>query len=168
MKSKLTKLETKLLAQLAHVLVESTNGLAGQVKCTIGGANNALMRLYRRGMVGIEHKGVRGKDGNPTVWYGKDNQNVSTAVTPRVRSDRFAPSLCNTSGNMWEARISLPVVGYVTTEGVGWEEAKLRLWLVSEAVNILSAKQVKAPGDWSDAEWRSTLKIMRELLKGQK
>ena len=80
----------------------------------------------------------------------------------------FAPSLRNTSGNMWEARISLPVVGYVTTEGVGWEEAKLRLWLVSEAVNILSAKQVKAPGDWSDAEWRSTLKIMRELLKGQK
>jgi hypothetical protein len=67
-----TILEQKLLDQLDHVRVESTHVLAGQCRCTIAGANNALLRLHRRGMVGIEHKGVRGPGGYPTVWYGKE------------------------------------------------------------------------------------------------
>ena len=74
--ARLTKLEAKLVEQLAHVRVESTHGLAGQCRCSIAGANNALMRLYRRGLVGIEHKGVRGTHGHPTVWYGKEAPNA--------------------------------------------------------------------------------------------
>jgi len=70
--TRLTKLEAKLVEQLAHVRVESTHGLAGQCRCSIAGANNALMRLHRLGLVGIEHKGVRGTHGHPTVWYGKE------------------------------------------------------------------------------------------------
>jgi hypothetical protein len=70
-----TKLESRLIARLDHARVESTHGLAGQCRCSIAGANNALMRLYRRGLVGIEHKGVRGANGHPTVWYGKQAPN---------------------------------------------------------------------------------------------
>jgi hypothetical protein len=80
--ARLTKLEAALLAQLAHVRVESTHGLAGQCRCTISGANNALMRLHRRGLIGIEHKGVRGTHGHPTVWYGKEAPNDQAQRRP--------------------------------------------------------------------------------------
>ncbi len=72
----------------------------------------------------------------------------------------FNPSLRNTSGNTWEASIRLPVVGDVTTSGNGWEEAKMRLWLVAEAVKMLSTKQCADPKDWTEDQWRSTLKTM--------
>ena len=76
----------------------------------------------------------------------------------------FKPSFCNTSGNIWEATIRLPVVGDVTTTGRGWEEAKLRLWFISEAVKLLAAKQCKDPKDWTESEWRATLKTMCDVM----
>jgi hypothetical protein len=77
----------------------------------------------------------------------------------------FKPSLRNTSGNTWEACITLPVVGQVTTQGNGWPEAKMRLWLVSRAVGILAARtrELQEPKDWTEAEWRSTLKTMGDV-----
>ena len=95
--ARLTKLEAKLLAQLAHVRVDSTHGLAGQLRCTIGGANNALMRLHRRGLVGIEHKGVRGTHGHPTVWYDKEapnDQRSNAGRSPRCRTLRPVATCC--------------------------------------------------------------------------
>ena len=86
--ARLTKLEAKLVEQLAHVRVESTHGLAGQCRCSISGANSALMRLHRQGLVGIEHKGVRGTHGYPTVWYKEaPNDKVSDGCWPRAHDD---------------------------------------------------------------------------------
>jgi hypothetical protein len=84
-----------------------------------------------------------------------------------MKINNFKPSLRNVSGNTWEASIRLPVVGDVTTTGTGWEEAKLRLWLISEAVNLL-AKDVKDPKDWTESEWRETLKTMRDVMSPNK
>ncbi len=64
----------------------------------------------------------------------------------------FNPSLRNTWGTIWEASVELPGVGKVTTEGHGWEEAKLRLWIVSEAVKLLASKQCGDPKDWTEAQ----------------
>jgi hypothetical protein len=77
----------------------------------------------------------------------------------------FKPSLNNVSGNIWEACITLPVVGTVTTQGNGWQEAKMRLWLVSRAVGILAerTRELQEPKGWTEAEWRSTLKTMRDV-----
>lgn len=77
----------------------------------------------------------------------------------------FKPSLRNTSGNTWEATTTLPVVGIVTTQGNGWQEAKMRLWLVSRAVGILVARtrELPEPKDWTESEWRETLKTMRDV-----
>ena len=77
----------------------------------------------------------------------------------------FKPSLRNTSGNTWEATTTLPVVGIVTTQGNGWQEAKMRLWLVSRAVGILVARtrELPEPKDWTEAEWRATLRTMGDV-----
>ena len=77
----------------------------------------------------------------------------------------FKPSLRNTSGNTWEASTTLPVVGIVTTQGNGWLEAKMRLWLVSRAVGILAARtrELPEPKDWTEDQWRATLKTMRDV-----
>lgn len=74
--------------------------------------------------------------------------------------------LRNTTGNTWEASIEIPVVGRVTTVGSGWEEAKMRLWMVSESVKKMM-EQATDPKDWSDDEWRSTLKAMREIMESK-
>ena len=76
----------------------------------------------------------------------------------------FQPSLRNTHGNTWEATISLPVVGIVTTSGNGWEEAKMRLWLVAEAVKMLADKPCADPKDWTEDQWRRTLQTMGDVM----
>lgn len=72
-------------------------------------------------------------------------------------------SLRNTTGNIWEATIKLPVVGYVTTTGNGWEEAKTRLWLIACAVEVLSSKGVKPPIHWTVIDWKNIMKTMSQL-----
>lgn len=76
----------------------------------------------------------------------------------------FNPSLRNTQGSTWEATMEIPIIGKVTTRGCGWEEAKMRLWLVKEAVRMLAEKSQKEPKDFTEAEWRLTLKTMRDVL----
>ena len=78
--------------------------------------------------------------------------------------NNFKSSLYNTSGNTWTASVELPGLGKVTTEGHGWVEARLRLWLVVEAVKLLADKPCKAPRDWTESEWRATLRTMREIM----
>ena len=93
-----------------------------------------------------------------------DNQKASAELRCSALFGDFNPSLRNTFGNIWEASIRLPVVGYVTTSGNGWEEAKMRLWIVFEAVKLLASKRCADPKDWTDDQWRSTLKIMRDVM----
>ena len=82
---------------------------------------------------------------------------------PPTLLDNFKPVLRCLTGNTYEASIRLPVVGDVTTNGNGWEEAKMRLWLVSEAVKMLASKQCKDPKDWTEDEWRRTLQTMKNV-----
>lgn len=58
----------------------------------------------------------------------------------------------------------IPVVGCVATTGNGWEEAAVRLWLVSEAVESFISNPQKDPRLWTDEEWKATLKTMRDIL----
>ena len=97
------------------------------------------------------------------------NREAELTAIPRIGSGDllgdFKPSLRNTSGNTWEASTTLPVVGIVTTQGNGWPEAKMRLWLVSRAVGILAARtrELPEPKDWTEDEWRATLKTMGDV-----
>lgn len=99
----------------------------------------------------------------------KPEANKQKAITPvgsgALLGD-FRPTLRNTSGNTWEASTTLPVVGTVTVRGDGWPEAKMKLWLVCRAVEILAARTRKLPEpkDWTEAEWRSTLKTMGDVM----
>jgi len=75
----------------------------------------------------------------------------------------FNPSLRNIGGNTWEASIQMPVVGTVTVKGCGWEQAKVRLWLIQEAMSKTYEKPCKPIENWTAYEWVSTLQKMSEL-----
>lgn len=78
----------------------------------------------------------------------------------------FQPSIhCNSPGS-WEAATRLPVVGNVAITARSWQEARLKLWLVACAVELLSKQSAedKAPSEWTDGEWRTVLKTMREAM----
>lgn len=79
----------------------------------------------------------------------------------------FNPSLRNTNGNDWEASASAPVIGLITVYGNGWEEARLKLWLVLKAVEALSKAPCKDIKEWTDDEWRSALKAMHLVMCDQ-
>ena len=81
------------------------------------------------------------------------------------RASEFRPVLRNVSGNIWTASLTMPVVGRVTCEGDGWSQAKLRLWMVVEAVKHAAAQTCKDPREWSDAEWRATLGTMMGVMQ---
>ena len=77
----------------------------------------------------------------------------------------FKPRIVMKNEGTWTATLELPVVGKVTTYASHWQEAKLRLWLLSEAVKIMEKQPKNDPKDWTDEEWKTTLKLMREVMK---
>lgn len=88
----------------------------------------------------------------------------------RVKIDRnhgenFSPSVRELRDGVWEAYERLPVVGDVSVTGRTWQEAKMALWLISEAVAIFAEKQCKPCSEWSEEEWRRTLGKMREIYE---
>ncbi len=87
----------------------------------------------------------------------KEELKAPTAVQCSALFGDFKPSLRNTWGTIWEASIELPGVGKVTTEGHGWEEAKLRLWIVSEAVSCAPAP-CSALLAWAVERWNAEVK----------
>jgi len=84
--ARITPLQHQLLNELHFVRVEDTHTLARLCRCSIGGANNALMALHRMGQIGIEHAGKRGAGGHPTVWYAK-----TECVLPQPPNDQAEP-----------------------------------------------------------------------------
>jgi len=70
-------------------------------------------------------------------------QDQSKTETPAaVRSSDglgdFKPSIhCNSPGS-WEAAMRIPVIGNVAVTAHSWQEARLKLWLVACAVELLS------------------------------
>ena len=91
------------------------------------------------------------------------------AQTPKVKAGSvtagFECGLKMLSPGGWEAQAYLPVVGSVSVTGLSWEDAKMKLWLVSEAVKAMERQAPKAPlCDWSEAELRSAFRAMRDVL----
>lgn len=78
--------------------------------------------------------------------------------------ESFNPSIRQLTGG-WEAKACLPVVGWVAVNARSWQEARMSLWIIQEAVAALrlAAKQSKPPKEWSEEEWRQTLGKMREI-----
>lgn len=78
----------------------------------------------------------------------------------------FKPSIhCNSPGS-WEAATRIPVIGNVAVTAYSWQEARLKLWLVACAVELLSKQsdELNQPADWTDDEWRTVLKTMRAAM----
>jgi len=68
----------------------------------------------------------------------KDQDQAASPATSRSTDllGDFRPLLRNTTGNTYEAYMRLPGVGDVTTSGNGWQEAKIRLWIIKEKLNL--------------------------------
>lgn len=77
---------------------------------------------------------------------------------------RFAPSLREIREGIWQASIWLPVVGDVSVTANSWEEAKLSLWLISEAVKAFSKNSASPLSEWTDDEWKRTLGTMADVM----
>ena len=75
----------------------------------------------------------------------------------------FNPQLRNISGNMWEASARLQVVGDVSVVGNGWPDAKIKLWLIAVALEMLEAKSTKPPSDFTNEEWKVVMKTLEKL-----
>lgn len=85
--------------------------------------------------------------------------------------ESFSPSLSQNSTGSWTASIRLPVIGECAVTGSTWGEAKMKLWLVSEAVEMLSRQSdqaTKPPSKWNEAEWRQTLETMKKIMQKPK
>lgn len=67
---------------------------------------------------------------------------------------------------VWEASIKMPVVGHVAVTDTSWEKARLSLWLIASAVELLQkqSQQGPQPADWTEAEWRSVLSTMNKVM----
>lgn len=77
---------------------------------------------------------------------------------------RFNPSLREIRAGIWQASTSLPVVGEVSVTARSWEEARLSLWLIYKAVEMLARKQCKPPSEWTEDEWKRTLGTMFDVM----
>ena len=94
---------------------------------------------------------------------------TTKAKTPKVKAgsvtDGFECGLKMQNPGGWEAQAYLPLVGSVTVTALSWEDAKLKLWLISEALNDMERQAPKTPiGEWSEAELRSAFRAMRDVL----
>ena len=77
----------------------------------------------------------------------------------------FKPNIRHVASATWEASIRLPVVGDVAVTANNWQEAKLKLWLVAQAVEHYRAQPTKDPKDWTPDEWRRALQTMATVTQ---
>lgn len=82
-----------------------------------------------------------------------------------LKLDHFNPSLSKNNNGTWTAKTSVAAIGDVAVTSQCWESAKLGLWLVTEALEALSAKPVKPFNEWTPSEWRSAITTMRKVMR---
>lgn len=83
-------------------------------------------------------------------------------MTPDIA--KFEPYLTENNSGSWTASIRIPVIGDVAVTAYSHEEARMGLWLVSEAVARLARAPSKHPRDWTSEEWKSALTKMRAVM----